>query len=643
MRVRVLCPGDNRWNLWDEWWNSSVTKNYLKGRYVSDEITKDNIAKWVNTQCSQYYMRRGDDYWDWTLGYRWPVFISAQTGKGKNYFVKYVLRSYVYDNHYRLLYVSNRVALDYQQKKELAELSLTSIASEKDDSWKEQEEFGRVTVTTYHKLGERMKDPDWCRKYQFVVLDECHFFYSDAYFNPDTWSLLEGIVKNFENSVRIYMSGTMEEVYDPIHYFEGGMLRKITQNGDVNALYKNLDYNPFYYEFEKDYSNYDLRFFTDDLVVPDVSEAKGERDSGSKLLEDIRTSGKEKWLIFVSSKEKGKQLKKAIEQHCKPTDGQGETGNLVSYIDSESRRGKNKAEYAAWVTLLEKGTFESRILIATSVLDNGFSIKDKNLKNIVLYTDNRTEFLQELGRCRLEDNMRVNLYIKKTSRMDITRLINKYNHYYEVVAACCEEERHLLNEDIHYEGKRSAGLCALEMWGSYADTRRGFLKVIPEYNPETGEYSLCPVFNMMVRWCLRKLGESILTYLEYEEDNSENAGILFKTEWLGLEHDTEGVETDLKDIMLENAICKMTKLLEEYENIELSELGEGYREFAVVFRELYVKLEGTKKINRSSEREVWGHTAMNNRLEVLRKYNLTYDLIYQNGICKLVKNTEQAE
>ena len=58
-------------------------------------------------------------------------------------------------------------------------------------------------------------------------------------------------------------------------------------------------------------------------------------------------------------------------------------------------------------------------MISTTVLDNGVSIHDSDLKHIVLPSHNKTEFLQMIGRKRLADNETVKLYIKNHTYKEI--------------------------------------------------------------------------------------------------------------------------------------------------------------------------------------------------------------------------------
>ena len=178
------------WNLFSPLYSRPKLKwKDMPDCFVGNAITHDDITKWITqTQPQGIYLRSPKPF---------PVLISAQTGRGKNFFIMHNLREYTQN---RILYVSNRNALDFQQKKEAAELTGTDfrIRDLELDRWEDAEEFGNITILTYQKLYRRLMGEDaekWCRQFYFVILDECHFFYSDAFFNPYTGDILERIPK----------------------------------------------------------------------------------------------------------------------------------------------------------------------------------------------------------------------------------------------------------------------------------------------------------------------------------------------------------------------------------------------------------------------------------------------------------------
>lgn len=655
MNVKIKLP--EHWDIFNPRYpESTMRKNQMRGKYVSDCITEATIREW-ETQSSNrdfYSMTLDENLGDLGLlssqaQYPYFVGICAPTGKGKNYFFTHILCKYAYDKHRKVLYLCNRSALDYQQKKELAEMFMQKVSPDYDGREDEVCTIGNVTLMTYQALVKRINDKNWTTHYNFVVLDECHFFYSDAYFNSSTWALLEKIIDKFATSIRIYMSATFENVFEIIRYMEGNAVRIMGYKKYHRSLLWNIDCNPNFYEFERDYSQYNIVFFSNchsfdssseymeisgmDNACTDEAEAEGA--NSHNLLERICADRAGKTVIFVTGKETGKKLEKDIYKILKKN-GKN-TEDQVIYIDKDSRRSTNRKERDNWYDLLEKGMFDGRVLITTSVLDNGFSIKDKAVKNIVLYTDDQTEFLQELGRVRLTEGDRVNLYIKKTSASDIARLTTKYNYYYPVVARCCEDEPHLLNPEIRCTLPVNEVACAYSLCTIEKDERRAFFS-FPVYMDEFGRIQTGdPKFNKMVCWRLRKLGEMILKYKEYEEEYGEDAGKYFKLHWLFPGAESAEEYEDLDNVCCAQNTAKMEELLLQYEGKELVESESEYKDFAQQFRGLYISLLGSVKINRSTKREIFGHVALNRKLEELKPLGIDYNLLYKNGKCTLRK------
>lgn len=75
--------------------------------------------------------------------------------------------------------------------------------------------------------------------------------------------------------------------------------------------------------------------------------------------------------------------------------------------------------------IVEKRQQNARILIATSVMDNGISLEDTDLRNVVIFADTEEEFIQMLGRKRKESG-NFKLYIYK---YDKRHFENRYKYY----------------------------------------------------------------------------------------------------------------------------------------------------------------------------------------------------------------------
>jgi hypothetical protein len=104
------------------------------------------------------------------------------------------------------------------------------------------------------------------------------------------------------------------------------------------------------------------------------------------------------------------------------------TGNNVDRFEKErdilflsamyKRHGVERREVDK-ITTEEKQS--AKILITISVMDNGISLKDEKLRNIIIMSDTEEEFIQMIGRKRAVDKEFVNLYIVSKTREEINR------------------------------------------------------------------------------------------------------------------------------------------------------------------------------------------------------------------------------
>lgn len=259
-------------------------------------------------------------------------------------------------------------------------------------------DLGIITVCSYQQLyvkklsAESLKENQY-EKYKYVICDECHFFTGDSLFNPCTEEILSFIVTEYRNAIRIYMSATLEDTFIPI----------------IEKEYELSDYDYIdciYYYFER---NYDY-----------IKKIYAYREL-NQLVPKIKEDEKSKWLIFVSSKSKGKKFKENLK-NFQPQDENLEKilskANVkVAFLKSESKDTKTYQD------IVEKEKFEEQVLISTSVLDNGINIKDRQVKNVVIDLLDRTEFIQMLGRVRITGNMQINLYIRNYSTEEVEKFL----------------------------------------------------------------------------------------------------------------------------------------------------------------------------------------------------------------------------
>lgn len=374
-------------------------------------------GKWVSDGLDQYYRNWNSDN---------PVLISAQTGRGKNAFILDKLIPYAISIGAPVLILSNRVALEQQQKTEvICKLKNMGYAvpDYSEEELKDIDSFGIITILSYHSCLSKLqlnRTYHFIQEYRYIVFDEAHFFVSDCLFNASSYHILRSIVKNSPMAIHIFMTATPAEVYNKIFEIEGmeydskRMLHYTTNLLEYGVNERLFDGKYLtVYEFPYDYSSYNIHFFHSYLELG--NKAKNADD--------------EKWLIFVRRKADGQELKKLIgSDSCR-------------YLDSTRKTTTNKA----WAETRE-GIISKKALICTSVIDNGISITEPRLKNIAISAIDRTEVFQMIGRKRLEKNEIINLYLYVPTLKEVSQMITQTEKLLDVIK---EYEKYTRNAFLH--------------------------------------------------------------------------------------------------------------------------------------------------------------------------------------------------
>jgi len=348
----------------------------LKLKWVTDEIG-DEFKKW----------KKGD-----------IILLQAQTGTGKTYFIKdRLIRELKSDQ--KILLLCNRVNLKRQLKIDLIKKYGGEIPYLKDSDGKSLKEIdlskldeitsiGNVVITTYQTLQHKLLDAEYetgesCNLdvFDYVVCDESHYIFSDASFNNTCrLAYMELIYKQSKNHVKIFISATMEEIEGPIE--------RAAERQDVKPkIYK--------YSTGKDYSYVNTKYFKNIIdIIKSIKNDKSEH----------------KWLIFVTSKRDGNKIQEVLGK------------DVCSVIYSN----KNAKELG---NIINKNKFYKKVLVCTKVLDNGINLEDELLTNIVIMAWDKTTFIQELGRKRVDINnaQAINLYIPMRGKKSFISLLRNCN------------------------------------------------------------------------------------------------------------------------------------------------------------------------------------------------------------------------
>jgi hypothetical protein len=338
----------------------------------------------------------GSKYLTWKNGD--IVVIKAQTGTGKSYFIKSILVGYAKSKGQRILLLCNRVDLKRQFKIDLMRYNNNPIPMTKDKDGKEivdleiidkTVEIGNVTIKSYQQYNEELLDLQYYNipidvNYGYIISDECQWMTQDASF-AKTRKTTERLLATYSpDIIRIFMSATLDELIEPFK--------------------KAVDHEEqfHYYSTDEDYSYVDVKYFNNDkdiitLINNDLSD--------------------DKWVVFVTNKEIGAEFKKRI-------------------TDSELVVSGSKNDTRTKIVATE--SFDCKCLIATKVLDNGINLSDKRIKHMVIYAWDKTTFIQELGRKRLDISKpieeKLNLYIHTRFKKSFTTKINnlKKNRYSQI-------------------------------------------------------------------------------------------------------------------------------------------------------------------------------------------------------------------
>lgn len=290
--------------------------------YISDIIGETEIAKWQTNH---------------------HILIHSQTGTGKTKFITTRLQDYCQKNNKKILLFSNRDALKEQTKKEVGETNV-------------------ITLKNYQQAEQSIRSLQAVFEgYDYIILDECHYLFSDASFNRYTDILLDTLYHDF-SKVFIYISATPYVLFE----FEPK---------------PNFD---FQYSTGADYSYIgDIFFFRNTKSVENIiaTVPAGEKAIYLGPIDDcLELSLKIKDSAFICS------------EHNKKYSKLSNTNVLKEISETEQ--------------------FSCSFLATTKVLDNGINLKDDKLKHIIIDEIDPITLVQFLGRKRIAEGNEINLYVR---------------------------------------------------------------------------------------------------------------------------------------------------------------------------------------------------------------------------------------
>lgn len=528
--------------------------------WVSDEM-QEEVKTWCCTR----------------PGLKAPVLINAPTGLGKNTFVLNNLANHAEKQHMNVLLLCNRYTLNMQQKIMLNNRGdhppFGTSTIEKSSAFEKN-----IFILSYHEVPYRLSEIGR-EKIGFVVFDEAHFFCSDAPFYVKTCNIFRQLLNTFPHAKRIYMSATPEDVRSLIAYEEFQYYQQFRNSSNsvthLSFILGDKNYCLTEFKFPRDYPFVNLSFF--------------------KEWKDIETSIKdsdEKWLIFVGSKEDGKKLQKEMASYSTFID--------ATYKDLHSENIHK---------LARQGRFKEKVLIATTVLYNGFSFNDDSLKHIVVDSVDRVEILQMLGRKRAHENEKVYLHVRDKSSDQIIR----YKH-------SCQESYQILDEFKHDLWKFNR-----TRWGNLTESQQHLFAI------ENGTICMNPHAPYQLACLIGK-------YEDLEDRFALEGEEAFKNEvcsWFNIQP-TKEIGESLSTKVKEQIIA----LTEQH--IGISKTKDDFENFV---NQLMGIIEPIKKEMNAKKNTIRGDTAHSNAdtNNVFKFFSLPYECKKSNNLWTINKTTDDQD
>lgn len=381
------------------------------------------------------------------------IYINSQTGTGKTTFIINTLIDFLRSKNFNVLYVCNRVSLKEKVKIDLInhfiynqnitnshlfpniqlkeninypfsksdnytkyKLSVTyniylnntniTIPEEQKNLYLSYKTINDVTILSYQELAIALKavTDKKCNLPYFIILDEVHYLLEDSLFNPEI-DYIRKIFSYFTNTNYIFMSATDYEIKKVLIPFFHEKTKvqmydlhfNTTISAELKTIYETI--KPIEYTLPSDYSYLKPYYFNE---IQDIVE---------KIIRDKTDF---KWVLFLNNIKVCKKIKKAL------------LNNNVSCDFVYS----NKNECSEKINrLVRTERFEQKVLITTSILENGINIRDEKVKNVVIFSNEKTPALQMLGRIRIDRNKeysdfeKINLYIKNYTKSDFEKFL----------------------------------------------------------------------------------------------------------------------------------------------------------------------------------------------------------------------------
>lgn len=340
-----------------------------KTKYISDFL-KDSFTTWG----------------------RKKIFLLAPVGMGKSTYIVEQLIPYYRSKGSKVLILCNRRLLRMQYWYDLVQ---------KYDYYDEL--TSSVVIASYQEIAERFRatgDEEIFDDIDVVVCDEVHYFYSDSDFNGyGTYILLQLLVKKCISKTMVFMSATATEAFKLIEetllnardvlrneFNEQWRIETGYELGMGSVMREDcMKFIKHDFTDQRDFSRFTC------IALPDM-------DSLCKTIAE--TEGKS--LIFIDNKEMANDIRYKLinKYHILAKD--------IAVLNADNLENPENQELVETLAIAHR--LKPKVLITSSVLDNGVSVHDPDVRRVAIITDSKISFIQMLGRIRAESSEKCDLY-----------------------------------------------------------------------------------------------------------------------------------------------------------------------------------------------------------------------------------------
>ena len=395
------------------------------------------------------------------------ITISAGTGKGKSYFAKNKLYEIAKTNNRKILFLVHR----------------NNCLTQFENEVKQENKQDIIDIKTYQLIEHR--EVNDCNinlsEYDYIVCDEFHYFLDDIWNDCKDMSL-EKILKC--QSVKIFMSATGDNMLDYLNNY-----RNIkTKDYDCGISYDFIESLNFYFK------DIQLETIIKNIVKDNIKGILFSNDLGKAL--ELYNIYRE-YSIFNCSKSNTKYYKYVNEKKINE--------------------------------MLDREKFSENLLITSSAMDSGVTIKDEQVKVIIADIRDTNCLIQCIGRKRqLNQDDKIVLYINSISnqklgglrtathnRIESGRYLleNGVNAYIQKYGRSRDNKlKEIVYNDLDDDGNPTVKLNDLVYRKNISYLKEiDYILSLTDENGEKDKYAYC-------KYISKKLNKQEYKYTEYQEE-----------------------------------------------------------------------------------------------------------------------------